>query len=275
MLPQYKSSGNWGVATVPAVLMAMAVSAALAWVYQVLVDLIPLLVVKGFIAMGFMLALGVVARWGMRVGKCRNAGIAWVSGLLVGGTALAASHVFAYINLHASAGIPLSAAMPVADYIQLRTDTGWTFGRGGSGIPIRGALVWAVWVVEAGLLLLGGVFGVSMVASPFCENCLKWADHKKTEFMVHGPSEEAIAQVKGATDVVAVLDVKDGENEPAELKYALLTCPKCGGLPTLAVTLKRTSRKGKKKSTSTTVLKTGILLAEEEAETVLAMSGKV
>jgi hypothetical protein len=260
------------VLTVPA---AMGAAAAVAWVYQFLIDVIPLLLVRGFIAMGFALLLGFISAWALRLGKCRNLRIAMLAGACTGLTALAASHVYEYINMHIAAGVPVRGGMPVWDYVRMRTDTGWSFGRSGSGIPIRGVFVWIIWGAEAALLVLGGLFGVSASAAPFCEACGRWADREKAKFTVKGPSEESLGGVKGATDLVAVLDVREGPEDGKELVYSLRDCPNCARFPTLTVKLRTTVQKGKQKSTTTKALRQSILLDGEEAETVRVMAGGV
>lgn len=277
MLPTYSPSGKTGPLALVAVVALAPVGAAAAWLYQFLIELIPLIYLDALLVVGFAFALAMLTHFGLRATKCRSRSVSIIAGLTVAASAVAASHAFAYLNLHHAAAKALGHDvdhLPVAKYLEVRMDMGWSIGRGGGGLPIKGPFVWVMWVIEALGLLVGGVLGgLSIADTPFCEACGQWADKDEIGVRVPRPSGEALARVKGASQAAHVLDVTPGQGTvDDELKYTLRRCPTCTALPTLSVDHTRTVLKGKKAEKKTESLHKHVLLSPEEAQGVRDMA---
>ena len=269
MVTTYTPSGRIGAASFLSVAALVPLIAISAVVYQAAIELIPLIYFKGAIVFFYSFGLGALSFFGLRLAKCRNPGLAASSGAMFGLTAVATSHVVAYlVNL---AMTPHSGPVTFVSYLQFRTTGGWSLGHAGTGggIPIAGPFVWLVWLLESSALCCGAVLGArAAAASPFCEPCGRWADKLEAMYHVLRPTPVSLARVRAGASVVDVLDAEPGGIALEDVSYQLRCCPACGKMPTLTVSLRKTEINGKNQKTRTEPIHTYILLIDAEADEV-------
>jgi hypothetical protein len=121
------------------------------------------------------------------------------------------------------------------------------------GININGILLWFLWIIEAGLILLGSWFFATLELRKkiFCENCKKWIkeymnDHNhKISMKDQNLLKNAIE--KNITKLSNLEIAKEGESQ--YFKINLHHCQECHNLSTIHVDLVKIKRndKGEKK----------------------------
>ena len=223
----YRHSGKFGLHG-PLLTLAIAAVAAfpLGFVYSYIVRWIPFIYVHVFATAGYGFAMGLVAGYGLRLGKVRNTTVAFLTAMVAGIIAL----YFAW-SAHINAtfhGAPILAT-PGEVLVAMRhlyEEGSWAMRGGGAltGIPLA-----IVWVVEA-LIIMGFVIGTAffMIANtPFCELNQCWLD-----------KEKKIDTLESFTDAEQVAAFKAGDLSPlAKAK------PRTPGSPTFArLTLKHSPR---------------------------------
>jgi hypothetical protein len=271
MLPKYTPSGKVSpllALAVPVLLFVAIVSAIL---YEVLVTLIPLIYVEWLILLFYSVGLGYLIKLALRLTKVRNASVGGIVGVSVGLTALLSAWGFTYLAWRVSQ--PADAPVGLLDCLNQLSATGWTLGRHGSGIPIKGIFVYLIWLIEAAVILfitLGG--GFEGGSTPFCEQCSVSATKKDRTFLVPGLSPETIESLTKAEDLEALLtpalsDIKASESG---VEYAVRKCPRCSalGFLTLANVQVTTDPKRKKKETKRTDLHKEVELNADEIEAI-------
>jgi hypothetical protein len=269
MLETYKPSGQVGAMCLLMAAPLVAAGMAAAWLYQFLIEVIPIIYVDWALVFGFAFLLGAMCQRGLMAGRCRNAFAGGAVGTAVGVAAVIAGHYFAYLDTAAALGRPVS----FAEYLRLRMDTGWSIGHVGSSssaaLPIKGLFVWVVWALEGGLIVFGAVKGAAGVAAlPFCESCGRWADRKDAELTVSRLTPDTPGRVANAQDVDDLLDARAGGAAEQSLAYRLCNCPACGKLPTVSVRFSETVSNGKKSATNSRWLHRHVMLTEAEAAEV-------
>ena len=240
MIPIYRPSGKFGLPFIILTLLGTVAALVPAWVYQFLMDLIPLIPFNYLITVGFAFLLAVVAGFLVQTGKCRNTIVAAAAALLMGGFSAVATHYFAYLSFRAEAAemegleaqetVALGELISFKEFIDLRVDTGWRLGKDPQNpIPVTGIFVWLLWGIEALTLMGGAVFGaVGAAKNPFCEACSEWAQQQQ-EFIFNAPSLQTLGEVASAQSVGALLAVEiDSTGDHADaLVFKPSSCPSC------------------------------------------------
>lgn len=169
-----------------------------------------------------------LTKWAVSAAKCRNA----MMGSLVGFTGavvwVLASHAALFWLIARTA--PPGTNPTFMEYVSFRMQTGWTIGKHGTGIPITGWGVVAVWAVEAGsLLFVGWTGGREAARKPFCEACDTWANKELHEFSMPGLTPERMKEMGQAMTLEQILTPPLGEIKESNrmLVYRVHGCPKC------------------------------------------------
>jgi hypothetical protein len=267
MLPKYQPSGAFGMLTPFAAIALIVVSVGVAWLYQFLVDLIPFIYLNGIILIGYAILLSAAGAFTFKAAKLRNKQLGALGGGLAAVFGVLASHYFAY-------SIMTDGSVPFGQYITDRTDAGWTIGKSGSGIPIKGIFVWVVWVIEGLILLFGGVAGGMIAAgSPFCEKCGRYADRVEGTIKVESPAPAMVEMVRKATTVREVMSAQGGGGgQHDRLEYEVRGCPTCDGLNTLSVKFLTRVITKKTEEDKSEDLHSDVLLTDAEAK---ALKGRL
>ena len=269
MAETYRESGRFGELTIPGIVGCAVVGAGLAWVYQRLVDWVPLIYVNFLLTLGFGIALGVLVAWVLKRVKNRNRTIMIVTVLATVLAADAASFYWAYRNFLPKAYEELEAEarreggelVPYEEFKEkvtfdmwreARVESGWSVGHiGSSGAgksALSGVFVYAIWLLELGILLYL-TFKASSGAhgSPFCETCDRWMDGEPL-----GPWRDvdsaALRKAARVGDDATLLQPKPAERPSGEhANYVLHTCAGCknGGVVEAAVSHVERDSKGK------------------------------
>ena len=148
MLPTYQPSGKYSSVVFLFVPAAAAIAAGTAWLYVLLLDWIPYIILSFGLSFGFAFVMGLIARSAIRTAKCRNASIGGLLGLMVGFAGLCAAHYWSYSTAVATAPGPVT----FFDYVQWRAANGFSISSGhgssstSSGVPISGGFFYLVWV---------------------------------------------------------------------------------------------------------------------------------
>ena len=298
MLETYRPSGRCAWVIGPLGLFLIIAMAALAWVYQWVLDWIPIPYLTFLATAGFVFVLGFAAAGVVRYAPCRNVLIAAAVGGGAGLAALLAGHGFAYLRwtedravahtaymaeLHALDSGAEPVTVTTADvraetsmwgYLTSAAEEGITVkgrrGRG-EGMRISGALVWLLWLIEAGLLVGAGlVGGVYAAAKPYCESCARWADKERESVTFSAPPPQELAALTQARSVADLFKVpvtlaKSGPS----LVYKRLTCPKCEA-SYLTITLQQpaTKREGEDRKKSKDLF-TSVVLSRADAQRMI------
>ena len=276
MLAKFVPSGRVDATSILVAPAVIAIAAGLGWVYQILIEVIPFIYIDALLVAGLGFGIGLITAKSVKFGNCRNPIAAGLLGAAAGLAAVGVSHVAAY--QHTLALAKAQGPVSVSDYLSFRTQVGWSVGKGGSGVPIKGPFVYVFWAVEC-LSVIGFAFAMGRAAGarPYCEECRRWADSVVTSRAVRTPGAAGVAVVRGADDIAKLLDLPAGAADAGgaigrdELIYSLTACPACGGVATLAVQLKTVKLRHPKKKdvqTSTAMLHDMVLLAPSEVAMV-------
>lgn len=225
MFETYRPSGRFGALTFPLLIVGLFASAALAFVYQLLLDLIPLIYISFLITLGLGFAIGIAGAMTVSGGKIRNVLFAGGIGILMTLTALGAKYYFQYRSIVAEfvtdemqqQQIPAAQRAEVEEavmqsltfvrHLQLRADIGWQIGRGG-GLPIEGGFVYLIWLIEAGVVgYLGVKIPVARAREPYSEKLDAWANEAEIVMTLPITSVEMIAKIRAATSVEELLTI--------------------------------------------------------------------
>jgi len=147
MFQTYKPSGKFGVATIPLWLVALVLAVPLAIVYVILLDIIPLIYVSVLLTLVSGWLLGLVAYFVCKWGHVRNSMIAWLVGLSLPVAFLGVKYFIQW-----QAWAIDDPNLGFMEHLQERADDGWNVGRRGQANQINGAVVYIVWLIEAGNL---------------------------------------------------------------------------------------------------------------------------
>lgn len=275
MLMTYKPSGRFSPSVVMLLPLLLAIAIGTAWLYEFLIRLIPLIFLDCLICVGYAGLLTFLTDYALRLAKVRNVPVALVVGLVVGLSGFLAAHYFGYLFDTA----PVPGGMSIAEYVKARVQQGFTIGKRSSKTTLDGWVVYAIWGIEACIIVGGGAIGgLTAAQTAFCERCGLWASQTLAELVIPRPGAEAIQSVRQATTVTDALAVEptpvgsgaDGKS----LHYTVKGCPGCS-FAVMAVALQtETVDKKNKRSTSTDRLHTNVLLSPEEVELVKLILAK-
>ena len=233
MFETYRPSGKFGTLTIPLILAGVVVAAALAYVYHLLLEWIPLIYINFLITLFSGIGLGMIGAWVMNMGHNRNRMVALATGLLFALAALSAKYYFQYqtfcsqiVSAEVEAisqetggsfdkdqndqlATDLRKEFSIVDHLKLRVDQGWNIGRrANGGAPISGVFVYLIWLIEAGILLYYAVtMSVSAAGEPYSEKLNEWASEEETVMNLPITDEEMVTQIKSATSVDDLLSL--------------------------------------------------------------------
>ncbi len=243
----YKPSGEITVAGLAAGLAGGAVAGlAIGFVYSYLIAYIPFVYLNFLCTVGYAFGLASAAGYLMRAGKMRNPAV----GCFVGAAVGLVSYYFSWavwLSIAVSGSKFSVSALELAarpdalwSLLLLVNEKGaWGVGRGLSGgATVSGVLLWAVWAVEAVIVLGGTTFGAwaMLTMDPFCESCQTWCKEEKSVLSVRPAETGELKRRFEAKDFafMKALGLK-GEGDAAWLRLDLHRCPHCGKTNTLTV----------------------------------------
>lgn len=206
--------------------------------------------------------------------RCRNPMLAGAVGALLGFTAWAASFVFAWWWTVRGIQNPVG----FFGYLPRRAEVGFSIGRSGGGMPITGGFVYALWIVEGLILVIGTMLPMRREAKkPFCESCAKWGDTHKLSFEVARPSQATVEMIEKAKELTALVPDPSKKEEPGpegtRLMYNVLGCPACGGVDHLNVDFYYWVMENKQPKEKKKRLQGSILVGAEELDAIRAYAG--
>jgi hypothetical protein len=284
MFQLYRPSGRFDAKAVGLLAGCVVAGVLGAWLYQRLVDWIPLIYVNVLATLAFGFALGHLLARALVVGNARSPALAVAGVVLVVLAADAASFHWAYriglSDIHdevsAIAAREGVEAVPFEefeqrftflDWVDLRVESGWTVGRVSSGSENRPALsgvfVYAVWLAE--LLMLGYLpfkLGRAVPRRPYCETCDAWAEDENVGAW-EGVDRRTLHSAVRDGNVEALLRPVPSTPPSSEVAvYKLGVCDQCRASSWLdvAVLQPRVDKKGKVTSTRHDVV-TGLELS--------------
>lgn len=248
MFEVYKPSGGFGLSTIIYFLIGLVLAGLLAFVYAYGLRYIPLIYVSFLMTGAFGLALGFLGSVIVSMGHCRNTLLAAMIGLLLCGFGLAAKHYVQYglwlgdytefvveneiregtlAQGQAEAGgekirEALANQFSYFDHFKERADEGIVVGRG-KGAPLTGVFIYAIWVIEFGIVLyLSWMMPIGSAKEPYSEKMGTWADETEEAMRLPISSDEMVNQIKSAATVEELLEIpipKTIDNQ----RYALYT----------------------------------------------------
>jgi len=269
----YRHSGEWPLpATLLALVTGCVAGAVLSAAYAYAILYIP---IAGYITFiltaGFGLGTGAVAGLLLKSAKVRNNTIAAVAGVVVGALACWGSWVFwIYALLHrADVDAPLAA-------LALRPSLLWeTIAKVNEvgawnihGATPTGALLWALWGVEALIIFGGSAFASFAVISdaPFCESCSRWSQKEAGVCKSASGDIDELRPKLEAKSFAAIEQLgKVKEESSGFYRFDLRSCPRCHQTNTLTLQAVKIELKNGKAQTSEKALVDHLLLTEGEA----------
>ena len=226
MFDVYKPSGGIGVKTYPLILVGIPLAIALAFVYQLLLEWIPLIYISFLITIGMGTGLAMIGSFIVNKGHVRNVMFAGLIGLILATCGLGAKYWFQYRTLLDAATTQLiqenklpetgraeikkqvSTTLTFAKHIEFRTETGWSIGRGGGGAPVKGPFVYLVWLIEAGMIYYFAVkLPIGAAGQPYSEKMSMWADESNAVMTLPITDGEMVSKIKSASSVEQLLEI--------------------------------------------------------------------
>jgi hypothetical protein len=248
---RYAPSGAFKPAVFLFALGGLLGAVALAWVYELLLDLIPFVYISMLMTVGFGFGLGLVGAMVVKAGHCRNRAVAAVLALLMGAGGLAASYGWGYrraLNELAekTPGITLSElhqVVSVGTWMDARIENGWEVRRS----TISGAGVMAIWGIEA-LIALGlcSLVVVLGAAAPYCERCQVWTETQSAQLAGLGVEDVASLIERGDLAGVLALTARPEAGTASRIELLRNFCPECPDTAYLTVKEVRTEVKNGK-----------------------------
>lgn len=177
--------------------LGLVASPVLALIYSYVTLYLPFIYINFLISLGFGIGVGLPVGFGLKTGKVRNTPVA----LLLGGTVslwafyfVWAIWVFALLQRAGSGDVGLLDVifnpLGLGSVILKINETGaWTL----FSFPVSGIMLWAVWAIEALIILiLPLIMAWVFVSDPYCETCNRWTEEEKAvrEFKCVVPPEE-------------------------------------------------------------------------------------
>jgi hypothetical protein len=243
---------------------------------------VPLVYFSILVAIGYGLLTGAVISEFMKARKTRSNTAAAVVGFTVGLIALYSSWM---VWLQAWVGrtgnsISLKELLldPAGMWFGIRTINtagAWTL----RGFTPTGAILWAVWGVEAAIIVGATTYGswMMMASDPFCESCNTWCKSKEKVCTVAATMEPAEFKQRIERKDFSMLEkLEEGTKGQSRFQLDLHSCPSCKMLNTLSVQyFKVEIVKGKKADEKNSKLIDKLLLAPGEAEKIEAVPAKI
>lgn len=226
MFEVYRPSGAFSPLFVVYLILAMAVSAGLAFLYELLLYWVPFIYITFLITLGFGFAVAMSASLVINFGHVRNMVIGLIIGLSLSCGAVAAKYWFQYeryISLVADELIEtgksekeskaelraaLKREISFKDHIDGRVAIGWNIGRAGAGAPITGVFVYLIWVIEFGIVVVIALaLSRHSVNQPYSETLHKWASEEQVVMTLPIDNDEMIERIKQARSIDELLQI--------------------------------------------------------------------
>lgn len=258
---------------------AIGAAAIMAIGYQYAVHYIPFIYANALLTLALGAGVGLATGSVLKFGKCRNAALASGLGLAAGALALVVTHWVGYRQavgeiqeVLASEGETVETveqALPFGEYLRLKSETGWTIGSARpstikAGLEISGALVWVVWLIEAGAIIGVATFlARKPLDHPFCESCGLWTKSEAVGTLTPCSFSKLSTAVL-RDDMAAIIEPERDATSDRTAHFTLHRCPSCGQATHLSckVTYKTVER-GKHKEKSEEAFK---FVAVDEAQ---------
>jgi hypothetical protein len=292
MFEVYKPSGNAGALTWLLWGVGLVVVAALAFVYQLLLDLIQMIYVNALLTMGMGIAIGTIATFIVKTGHCRSVWMATLVAITLASTGLGAKYAWQYRSdrverrqrletTNAIANEDRAAAIAdfeenysFADHIHNRAGAGWNIGRGNNGAPVGGWLVYLVWSIEAGIIFyFAWTMTQAEMKNPYNEKMKRWADESEIVMLLPITSDEMVRKIQSAVSVDQLLEIPIPKTDQSakmakyivhsiagqEMEDAYLT------VNTIEYSI---DKKGEQKITETSLVRNAVLSSQQRAQLV-------
>jgi hypothetical protein len=305
MFDTYKPGGGVGVGTFPGILIGMGVAVGAAFVYQLLLEWIPIIYVNFLLTLGVGVLLGMIGISVVTHGNCRNLIVALLAGLLIATAFLGAKFWFQYQNYYKQVRVAavvgfteemtnsqegeleqfsdeqiqeivdeyMRQEYSFIQHLQGRIDEGWMVGRGG-GAPISGPFVYLIWLIEAGIIYFFATSGPkSQAGEPFNEKLSKWAGEEEIVMTLPITDEEMVAKIKSASTVEQLLEIPIPKTDQST-QFAIYQVNSIEGADLedayLTVTLREftTNAKGEVEKNDTPLVTHAVLTSEKRKELV-------
>ncbi len=232
MFQTYRPSGRFGIMALPLTLVGMVVCVGIAYLYQLLLELIPFIYLNFLMTAGVGIAIAFVGGFIVHMGHVRNPVLGLLIGLALMLSLLGGKFRFQYCRTFEEVvtatmeenGFPegarqetrkiLAPQYTFTDHLRDRVDVGWAIGRGNNGAPVGGFLVYLVWLIEAGVLFYLGSLRVADVArEPYSEKTGQWADKEEYVMTLPVTGQDMVARISSATSVDELLELPIPETD--------------------------------------------------------------
>ena len=273
MLDRYHPSGKCPASFVGVTAGSAVLAGVVGIVYQLALRYIPYIYLDFLATFGAVAALSFTGSYLVRAFKCRNPHIAFMAGAGLGLAAWVTSFLFAwwwtmremhqYINF--------------LGYLEWRADNGFSIGKG-KGVPITGFAVYALWMVEGLIFLLGVSLPMRKAArKPYCEGCQAWADNHKLAFEVAAPGKATVKTIEKAKELSDLVPDPSKEETDKQydtrLVYSVLGCASCAAVDHLNVDYYFTVMENKAPKEKSKRLQASILVGADELEAIRLYAG--
>ncbi len=247
MFQIYKPSGRLGPLTFPLLAIGIVVVIALAFVYQLLLDVIPLIYVNFLITLGAGTAIGFIGSTIVKRGKVRNVPVAAVCVSLLIVSFLGAKFWFQYqtflrttvdaimvqgrVNEENRGEVEQAVGEEFSfqDHIQERVETGWNVGRRGNGAPLNGIFVYLIWLIEAGAIVYMAFSPpLGFAREPFSEKFNQWADEVQVVMTLPITDHSMVERIKSTSSIEGLLDIPIPQTDQAA-EFAVYTVNSIAG----------------------------------------------
>lgn len=279
----YQHSGNYsGSAILVSLLGGAAAALVLGFVYAYVILYCPFVYINFFATLFYGAAVGFVAASLLKRQHARNGGVAVAVGLGLGLLAIWAQWVAWIFALLGQSdlerdllGLALNPGILWEVIREVNNVGAWTL----KGSTPTGGFLWAIWAVEA-LMLVGAVVFVaksSMDAEPYCESCGSWCKEEDNVAQVQTCDPEELKRRMESKDLgfLERLGAR-AEGASAWMQVGLHRCKQCGMTNTMkvdAVTVTVDKKNKESKSTKTVFEK--LLVSSGECDTVQQIGRKL
>lgn len=264
MLEKYRPSGKLSPTTLLMAVPGVLIAALLGVVYVAVLAAVPY--VKMCILMCVLAAalVGGAAYLIVNLGKCRNP----VAAALIGGTMGFTTWITSFVAMWQYS----EPQKGFISYVKWRAETGFTTNTSNqhSGIEL-----YILWGIEGACFIgTGMVVAARRARSPFCEQCLGWAESGKLNFTIERPGKAAVEAVKKAQGVAELvpdpaLDAAPGP-ENSRLIYTVLGCDKCPSVDHVVIRHSQIITSKKKVEERSKKLHQSVLIGPDELEALKA-----
>ncbi len=244
MFNVYQPSGAIGFKTLPLIIAGIFLTIVLAFVYQFLLEWIPLIYVNFLLTLGMGIGVGMIGSFVVKSGHCRNWLIAGLVGMIFFLSGLGAKYWFQYQRMtqelvglwteqiESDPNIPATEKESELDFrkqnftflmhIGVRVNQGWVVGKG-NGAPLSGIFVYVIWLIEAGII---GYFAVTAPVAtakePYSEKMIAWADEAQVVMTLPITDPEMVSKIESASSVDDLLEIPIPINDQST-QFAIYT----------------------------------------------------